>query len=618
VKATVNVVSVLLGFVLGCATTSGGAPPTVPSPSNQPTSVPEAVPLPPKTAQGKPEESTALSEVGTRAPATSPTPELTSSGTGTVHADVGGVGDRTEDGIDDENWLPRADSPAARDFQSAVEIARKDQAAAVDAFVAAGERAKGFYAAWFNAGSAAEQVGRLADAETYYRKSLEIRGDYGLALANLSALLIRRGRGPEGSQLIDEARRRYPERAGPYLAAALLALSRSDLREAEAMAREAMRFDERNVPAMLVMGRIFRAQGRLDTALFAVDNALALEPGNALLHLERGQVLLAQGEKREAILAFERAARLRPTLSEAQEAYGLLLLEQSFPDEAEKVFEQLVRLEPQKAAAHLHLGTALRANKKYPEAEASYRKALQIDPTIVEAYFDLGILYIDDPLPGIDELVRLQKAVEELKLYRERSPDDPAVKKRVDEYIDASEKRIQKEKKRREREEKRKAEEARKAAEEASAKTAPELVDGTTKTEEASPTPPSSTSAVGLEIPAAVPAPAAEASVAPGANTEVPAAKTTTEPQASAPESASPSTSPAAPTSPQKENPDNPPAAPAPQGSQGDPAPQQPSSAPEHAPADPKPAEATAPQGVGEAANPSAAKDAPAGDEREK
>ncbi len=372
------------------------------------------------------------------------------------------AGDRTGDGIDDENWLPRKDTPAYSAFLAAVEVARKDAAAAVPRFVDAANKSTGFYAAWFNAGAAAEAAHDDGSAERHYRQALAVRPDYGPALANLSSLLVRKGRALDAGQLIDDALRRFPEKAGPHLAAATDALANRELVKAEEEARAAMRYDERNVPAMLLMARVFRAQARYDTARFAVDNALALEPGNALLHLERGSILQLQGENKDAVVAFERAARLRPNLAEAQEGYGSMLLLLGFGNEARGAFEALVRLEPKSAAAQLHLGNAYRATKMYSQAEVAYRRALDLDKTLVEARFNLGVLYIDDVMPGVEESARLRAAVRELKLYKEQARPDAATGKRLDDYLEATEKRIVKEQKRKEREEKRKMEESQK------------------------------------------------------------------------------------------------------------------------------------------------------------
>lgn len=361
-------------------------------------------------------------------------------------------------GIDDENWLPA--SGAARDtFLSAVELARRDPAAAVQRFVEAAGKAQYFYAAWYNAGAAAEASGDLQIAEKYYRQALAVRPDYGPALTNLAGVLEKTGRAAEAQRVIDDALRKMPEKAGPHLAAATLAWSRKDLTQVEREALLTIKYDERNVPAMRLMAMLFRQQGRLDTARFALDNALEVEPGNALLHLELGHVQKELGDDKAALVAFEKAARLRPTLLEALDNYGVLLLKQGMASEAANVLSQAAKLDPRSPRAMLHLGNALRASKQYAAAEASYKKALELDPNLAEARFNIGVLYIDNPLPGIEELARLQKGLAELKEFKAKATPDAATRQRLDEYIDATDKRIQKEIKRREREERRKREE---------------------------------------------------------------------------------------------------------------------------------------------------------------
>lgn len=361
--------------------------------------------------------------------------------------------------IDDENWLPSTGS--ARDaFLAASETARTDPAAAVGKFVDAANRTKYFYAAWFSAGAAAEAAGDRATAERHYRASLAVRPDYGPAMANLALLLVKGGRGADARRLVDEGLKRFPDRSGPHLAAATLAWNDKELPTVEREAVLAVRYDERSTPAMLLMGKVFRQQKRLDTARFALENALGVEPGNALVHLELGHVFMDLGEEKKALVAYEKAARLRPTLAEAQEHYGVLLLKQGFAAEATRAFEAAGKNDPKSGRAQLHLGNGLRAEKRWVDAEQAYKMALELDPTLLEARFNLGLLYIDNPLPGVDELIRLQKGLAALKEYQTKAKPEPAVAARLTEYIEATDKRIQKEQKRREREERRKREDA--------------------------------------------------------------------------------------------------------------------------------------------------------------
>jgi tetratricopeptide (TPR) repeat protein len=356
--------------------------------------------------------------------------------------------------IDDDDLLP--EPGAARDaFLAAVKVARTDAAGAVAHFVEAAGQAPHCYAAWYNAGLSAELSSDLQTAEKHYRQALVVRPDYGPALANLTGVLDRTGREVEARRLIDDALKQLPDKAGPHLAAATFAWSRGDLTVAEHEALATLRYDDQSVPAMKLMATMFRAQGRLDTARFALENALQLEPGNALLHLELGHVHRALGADTAALVSFEKAARLRPTLVEAQDNYGVLLLKQGMDEEAVRALEQAARLDPRSARAQLHLGNALRATRLYRKAEAAYHKALELDPALAEVHFNLALLYIDNPLAGSEELLRLQKGLVELKAFKVTGHPNAGTAVRLDEYIDVTDKRIQREIKRRAREERR-------------------------------------------------------------------------------------------------------------------------------------------------------------------
>ena len=393
------------------------------------------------------------------APAATPTPVVTPAEP-TRTAPPEPVVAKTEV-IDDENWLPS--TGAAHDaFLAAAETARTDPHAAVGKFVDAANRTKYFYAAWFSAGAAAEAGGDPATAERHYRAALATRPDYGPAMANLAMLLVRANHGADGRRLVEDGLKRFPDRSGPHLAAATLAWNDKDLATVEREAVLAVRYDERSTAAMLLMGKVFRAQKRLDTARFALENALGVEPGNALVHLELGHVFVDLGDEKKALVSFEKAARLRPTLAEAQENYGVLLLKQGFAAEATRAFEAAGKNEPKSGRAKLHLGNGLRAEKRYADAEQAYKMALELDPTLQDARFNLGLLYIDNPVPGQEELVRLQKGLAALKDYQAKAKPEPAIAERLADYIDATDKRIQKEIKRREREERRKKEDAAK------------------------------------------------------------------------------------------------------------------------------------------------------------
>lgn len=439
--------------IVGCSSTDSAtrddpSTPATDAPAEEsPAAADSAAPAPAASAEATPEK------------ASPPADAQPAGGTAPTNAPAAAeTFQRSKDGIDDDNPLPRDKaSEAAIAFQQASETARSNPAAAVARFVDAAGKTTYFYAAYFNAATASEAAGDLAGAERYYREALKIRPDYGPALANLYLLYRAQNKVADANRVVDDALRTHAESAGPHLAAATRAQAARDVSLTESEALQALKLDERSVPAMRLMAWVFFEQRRFESAAFALENALKLEPGNGLLHLELGHVQLKLKEERKALEAFGRAAKLRPELADAQENYGVLMLQYGETDEAVVAFQKVVTLRPKSASAQLHLGNGLRAQKKYVEAEAAYKKALELDPKMASVHFNLGLLYIDNELPGVDYLERLKRAEGAMTAYAAAGEMPKEVATRVDDYQGTLTKLITREEKKRQRDAERKA-----------------------------------------------------------------------------------------------------------------------------------------------------------------
>ncbi|MFZ9886448.1 MAG: tetratricopeptide repeat protein [Myxococcota bacterium] len=402
------------------------------------------------------------------------------------------------EGIDDDTPVPEK-GPAREAFERAVAELRTSPERAAPLFVQAAEQSTYFYAALYNAANAYDRSGDVENAERYYREALKLRPDYGYALANLYLLLARSGREPEGAELLESALKSHDDRAGPHLAAAIRAYSRKELAVAEQEALRCIRIDERQVAAMRIMAQLFYDQERYGSARFAIENALVLEPGNALLHLLHGHVLVRVEEEPKALMAYGKAASLRPELAEAQEHYAVLLKRSGDPDKALTAFEKVASLRPGSALAQLHLGNGYRATKRFVDAEKAYQRALELDPNLHAAHFNLAIMYIDNPFEGRDELEQLQTATASLKRYQELTSPGGAELVRIEEYLASTDSQIRRIEKRRERERRRQlikqAEEEEKRAQEAAAAAAGQSAASEASTEPASTEPAQASSA---------------------------------------------------------------------------------------------------------------------------
>jgi Flp pilus assembly protein TadD len=96
-----------------------------------------------------------------------------------------------------------------------------------------------------------------------------------------------------------------------------------------------------------------------------------------------------------------------------------------------------VALAPQFVEAYLNLGNALRGDKSFKEAEEAYRHVLQLRSTEGRASFNLGLLYLDDEIPGYEKTQRLALAVENL----ENSEKIMGKSERLGRYLDEARKK---------------------------------------------------------------------------------------------------------------------------------------------------------------------------------
>jgi TPR repeat protein len=97
----------------------------------------------------------------------------------------------------------------------------------------------------------------------------------------------------------------------------------------------------------------------------------------------------------------------------------------------------------------LNLGSALKGQQKYAEAETAMKRALELDPANADTQFNLGILYLDGQLPGVEPLARLEQAVSWFERYKQAANRGAsATPDPVEQYLAEARKRIEVERKR--------------------------------------------------------------------------------------------------------------------------------------------------------------------------
>ena len=167
--------------------------------------------------------------------------------------------------------------------------------------------------------------------------------------------------------------------------------------------------------ALLKRGAALESAGKLDDAIAAHEQALALNPQLVQAHIN---LIALYGRKREPAKAekhYHAAAAINPDLPDIHYNFGILLTGQERFSAAAQAFRECLRLDPYAAEAHFNYAALIEREGQLDEAAAHYRQALKHKIGYRSAHFSLGrILVNQDRLA--EALEQLQKAV---------TPEDP-------------------------------------------------------------------------------------------------------------------------------------------------------------------------------------------------
>ncbi|MDE1179070.1 tetratricopeptide repeat-containing glycosyltransferase family protein [Paraburkholderia sp.] len=203
-------------------------------------------------------------------------------------------------------------------------------------------------------------VGEMADAETYWRRAIEIEPDFIDSYNNLGIMLKGLGRFAEAEALFRQ-----------------LLMQRPDIVEAHNN-----------------LGTVLYALKRVPEAERAYRHAILLRDGYADARYNLALLLFHADRLTEAEVEYRQVLRLRPDAAEAHNNLGNLRQVLNHLSDAEVHYRMAIGLQPGLAEAHYNLGSVTREGGRLDEAEAAYRQALALRPDYRDAQFGLATLLI--------------------------------------------------------------------------------------------------------------------------------------------------------------------------------------------------------------------------------
>lgn len=168
-----------------------------------------------------------------------------------------------------------------------------------------------------------------------------------------------------------------------------IAVRNRDWRDDVTLYTRTLQQSARAYPILNNLGTVYWQDGRIDNAEAVWRQALAVNPGSAIVLNNLGLVAGRRQQYASAADLFKRASELKPEFFDPHLNLGSAERALGFGDAAEAEFRRAIALSPLNDRAHQELGELLLDEGRLIEAAGEFRASVRATPTIW-AYDDLG------------------------------------------------------------------------------------------------------------------------------------------------------------------------------------------------------------------------------------
>ena len=253
-------------------------------------------------------------------------------------------------------------------------------------------------------GVAHHQAGRLYWANAQYRRVLAALPGHADALHHLGVIAFQLGQYGSALELINKAIQQDGNNPLYYISRGLALHGLKRLDEAIVAYDQAIALKPDIAEALVNRGLVLEEQERFEEALEGYDRAIALKSDFAVAWLNRGNALQRLGRFAEALESYDRAIALMPDLAETYYNRGDSLKDLGRLDEATSSYDRALTLMPDLPELFFNRGEASRKLGRSEEAIANYDRALTLKPEYPEALLNRGL--------ALQELERFEDALE--------------------------------------------------------------------------------------------------------------------------------------------------------------------------------------------------------------
>ena len=260
--------------------------------------------------------------------------------------------------------------------------------------------------------------GKGDEAIHCYKRVIELTPDNPAAHRDLAMAYKTLGRKQEAEKALDESFELDPERKELVMAAQHQ--QDGEFGKAEAICRNILRRDPRNVNATRMLGTLARDLGKPRLAARMLRNAVNLAPDffGARMDLARALIEIEELDDCEGVL--QEAIRQKPELPHPYSLLGNLYTKQGRFEEAVEVYKVALEKQPNHGPSLAAMGHALKTIGRQEESIGTYRDCITRHPEFGEAYWALANLktfrFSDEEIATMEKFVDDEKLPDETRV----------------------------------------------------------------------------------------------------------------------------------------------------------------------------------------------------------
>lgn len=207
-----------------------------------------------------------------------------------------------------------------------------------------------------------------------------------------------------------------PRHAVSLALSGLVALRHGDKQAALERTTAAVEHEPGSVPARIALSHVQQALFQYEAALASLEQATALEPGNAIAWAWLAELRLDNGDRRGALAAASLAASLEADLAHVLTVLGFVYLAHESAERAAGAFERAAELDQEDPLPRLGLALALIRQDKLAEGREQAETAVILDPMNSQIRSYMAKIYAEENRPEL--------AASQLRIAQTLDPGD--------------------------------------------------------------------------------------------------------------------------------------------------------------------------------------------------